>query len=273
MQRWLFRCRAPVKQTCRRPPDRPRPGAGRPAAPLGRAMSKRPSRPTRARGRSTGWFPVTPSRCSRPLMPSCPDWAAISSAIPAEARNRTPVRSRMRCRGVVAMAWARKVLACGAVWMSSSPRIATSMAWVPIGRALIAKPSLSTSSGMGACSFDRANRTSCPDGLDRLTRTSSSRKVIQPGQAAARGEPAARHDRPLALKLPAWVSSSPPSRSKNIAVEEQGTTGPARALRAVFGAGNLCRHGHVRPSSRTGRRLRTGPECEGRRRARRAVHR
>ena len=163
----------------------------------------------------------------------------------------------MRCRGVVAMAWARKVLACGAVWMSSSPRIATSMAWVPIGRALIAKPSLSTSSGMGACSFDRANRTSCPDGLDRLTRTSSSRKVIQPGQAAARGEPAARHDRPLALKLPAWVSSSPPSRSKNIAVEEQGTTGPARALRAVFGAGNLCRHGHVRPSSRTGRRLPT----------------
>jgi hypothetical protein len=43
------------------------------------------SRPTRSRGRSTGWFPVTPSRCSRPLMPSCPDWAAISSPIPAEA--------------------------------------------------------------------------------------------------------------------------------------------------------------------------------------------
>jgi hypothetical protein len=33
------------------------------------------------------------------------------------------------------------------------------MAWVPIGRALIAKPSLSTSSGMGACSFDRPNQT------------------------------------------------------------------------------------------------------------------
>jgi hypothetical protein len=37
--------------------------------------------------------------------------------------------------------------------------LSTSTAWVPTGRALIAKPSLSTSSGMGTCSFDRPNQT------------------------------------------------------------------------------------------------------------------
>jgi hypothetical protein len=34
--------------------------------------------------RSTGRFPVTPSRCSRPRISSPPDWAAISSPIPED---------------------------------------------------------------------------------------------------------------------------------------------------------------------------------------------